>query len=326
MHNKNKNISPTPHDAFWKANLNDPQRAKKLIETNLSKDIVKHADFTTLENKSTEFIQHNLRSVVSDVLYSVKIKGKLAYIYFLWEHMSTPQELMAFRMLLYVVEIMKSHLAQGNDKLPLVIPCVIYHGKQSPYPYSDSIFDCFEDIELAKQHAFQSFELIDLTTKDDEQFSKLDPDLLFEYILKHSRDNLAECLIQLLSAHPEQAHYFLNAGKNLLNQVFFYIESRKNSNQHSIDQLIKAIDQSTQGEFMTYLEKLEHSAQQKGIQQGIEQGIEQGIARGVLESKKETAINLLKMGLSDDKIIEATGLNISTILTLKKSTKAVTKH
>ena len=127
---RDKNISPTPHDSFWKANLNDPKKAKKLIETHLSKEIVKHTDFTTLEAKPTEFIQHNLRLIVSDVLYSVKIKGKPAYIYFLWEHMSTAEALMAFRMLLYVAEIMKWHLAQGNNKLPLVIPCVIYHGKQ----------------------------------------------------------------------------------------------------------------------------------------------------------------------------------------------------
>jgi len=318
MHDKNKNISPTPHDAFWKANLNDPKKAKQLIETHLSKEIVKHADFATLEAKPTEFIQHNLRSMVSDVLYSVKIKGKPAYIYFLWEHMSTAEELMAFRMLLYVAEIMKWHLAQGNDKLPLVIPCVIYHGNQSPYPYSASIFDCFEDIELAKQHAFQSFELIDLTTTNDAEFAKLDPDLLFEYMLKHSRDNLVERLMQLLSAHPEQAHYFLNAGKNLLNQVFFYIESRKDIDQQAIDQLIKAIDQSTHGEFMTYLERLEQNAQKQGIEQGIE--------RGALEKAKETALNLSRMGLSDDKIIEATGLTKSTVLELKKFIKPVTKH
>jgi len=319
---RDKNISPTPHDSFWKANLNDPKKAKKLIKTHLSKDIVKHADFSTLEAKPTEFIQHNLRSMVSDVLYSVKIKGKPAYIYFLWEHMSTAEELMAFRLLLYVAEIMKWHLAQGNNKLPLVIPCVIYHGKQSPYPYSTGIFDCFEDVELAKQHAFQSFELIDLTITDDEQLGKLDPDLLFEYMLKHSRDNLVERLMQLLAAHPAQARYFLNAGKNLLNQVLFYIESRKNSGQLSIEKLIKTIDQSTQGEFMTYLERLENTAQQKGIQQGIEKGI----ARGALENKKEIAINMIRKNYNIDDIAIITGLTKSIILELKKSTNATTRH
>ena len=34
--------------------------------------------------------------------------------------MSTAQELMAFRMLLYVIEIMKWHLAQGNG-LPIAL-------------------------------------------------------------------------------------------------------------------------------------------------------------------------------------------------------------
>jgi len=91
---KRNKVSPTPHDAFWKANLNDPQRVKKLIETHLSKNIVKHIDVTTLAQKPTEFIQHHLRPMVSDVLYSVKIKEKPAYLYFLWEHMSTADALM----------------------------------------------------------------------------------------------------------------------------------------------------------------------------------------------------------------------------------------
>ena len=309
MNDKN-NLSPTPHDAFWKANLTDPQRAKKLIETHLSQEIVKHTDFTTLEAKPTQFIQKNLRSMSSDVLYSVKIKNKPAYIYFLWEHQSTAQALMAFRMLLYVIEIMKWHLAQGNDKLPLVIPTVIYHGKQSPYPYDTSIFSCFEEVELAKQYALQSFELIDLTMANDSDLAKLDSDLLFEYMLKHSRDNLAERLIQLLSKHPEQAHYFLNAGKTLLNQIFFYIESRKNIDQQAIDQLIQAIDQSTQGEFMTYLERLEKNAQQQGIEQGIER----------------TARNMLVKHYTIDDITLLTGLKKSIVLDLKKSIKPATQH
>lgn len=83
MNDQHNNIKLTPHDAFWKANLVDPKRAKKLIEAHFSNEIVKHTDFTTLEAKPTEFIQKNLRTMASDVLYSVKIKGKPAYLYFL---------------------------------------------------------------------------------------------------------------------------------------------------------------------------------------------------------------------------------------------------
>ena len=62
-------------------------------------------------------------------------------------------------------------------------------------------------------------------------------------------------------------------------------------------------------------------ATQQGIQQGIEQGIEQGIgegiARGLAEGKRETAKNLLSMGLDVEKIALATGLSVEEVTSLR---------
>ena len=58
-------------------------------------------------------------------------------------------------------------------------------------------------------------------------------------------------------------------------------------------------------------------ATQQGIEQGIQQGIEQGIARGLAESKRETAKNLLNMGLDVEKIALATGLSVEEVTSLR---------
>lgn len=79
------------------------------------------------------------------------------------EHESTAKdELMAFRLLHYIVSLSYEHLQQGNRKLPIVLPLCIYHGEVSPYPHSTDLYDNFEDPELARKVAFKPFKLIDL--------------------------------------------------------------------------------------------------------------------------------------------------------------------
>ena len=61
---------------------------------------------------------------------------------------------------------------------------------------------------------------------------------------------------------------------------------------------------------------------QKGIEQGIEQGLEKGIEQGLEQGKKEEKVeiakNLLQMGLSTGRIIQATGLSKEEIENLNK--------
>jgi len=45
----------------------------------------------------------------------------------------------------------------------------------------------------------------------------------------------------------------------------------------------------------------------------IEEGIQKGIQKGIQEATKKTAINLLKMGMTEEIISQATGLSIEQI-------------
>ena len=156
--------------------------------------------------------------------------------------------------------------------------------------------------------------MVDLTIIDDDQLAKFDPDLLFEFMLKHSRDsNLPNELTVMLVNNPEQSQYFINSGYNLLNQIFYYIESRKDVDPKYIANLVEVINKNTNGAFMTYLERREENAQQQGMQQGIQQGMQQG----AMLKAQETARNLLSFGDSTAKVAKVTGLDLDTVLKLK---------
>ncbi|WP_159372850.1 Rpn family recombination-promoting nuclease/putative transposase [Nocardia caishijiensis] len=64
----------------------------------------------------------------SDVLYRTTIDGRGAYLYMLIEHQSCSDQLMAFRMLGYVVNIWRRHLDEHptSQVLPAVLPMVVH--------------------------------------------------------------------------------------------------------------------------------------------------------------------------------------------------------
>ncbi|WP_100551207.1 RpnC/YadD family protein [Caedibacter taeniospiralis] len=68
------------------------------------------------------------------------------------------------------------------------------------------------------------------------------------------------------------------------------------------------------GDVMTVAEKWEQQGVQKGIQQGR-----------FLE-KEHTAKAMLTKGLSDDLVVECTGLDRGAVLKLKKELKSKTQH
>ena len=57
---------------------------------------------------------------------------------------------------------------------------------------------------------------------------------------------------------------------------------------------------------------------QKGIQKGREEGIQRGIQKGMEKTKKEIALNLIKVGLNNETISKATSLSTEQIQKLRK--------
>jgi phosphoribosyl-ATP pyrophosphohydrolase len=70
-------------------------------------------------------------SEAADLLFHAQVSGQSAFVFLLFEHQSTVDKLMAFRMLRYVVRILERHVDEvGAERalpLPVVIPVVLHH-------------------------------------------------------------------------------------------------------------------------------------------------------------------------------------------------------
>ncbi len=80
----------TPHDLLFKSTFSQPQHAVELFRSLLPPGVVRHIDFGTLQVEPTSFIDEKLRARYSDLLFSVELAGRPAYLYLLFEHQSWP--------------------------------------------------------------------------------------------------------------------------------------------------------------------------------------------------------------------------------------------
>lgn len=121
-----------PHDAAFKAAFRKKELAADFFRTYLPENIRRHIDFDSLEITEGCYVDEKLRDQHSDIVYKTKIRGMEVFLYILFEHQSSPDPVMIFRLLCYMVNLWKEYREQHpkSKKLPVIIPLVLYHGKK----------------------------------------------------------------------------------------------------------------------------------------------------------------------------------------------------
>ena len=308
-------IITTPHDRFTKANLQEVAIARAFLQVHLDAALRKRIDLTSMKLTNNEFVLPHLRKIQSDVVYECLIDGKDSYIYFLMEGQSSAEELMAFRKLQYNVALMDHHLKMGNKKLPVIVSICLYSGKRSPYPYSTDVFDCFENVELAKEMMFKPFKLIDLSVLSDKEIEQHGIAALFEMLLKHHD---TKQLYNLFS-HLVKLNFFqetLDAIKddNYIVNLLEYALNTGEEREHPVEQILQLLADSApkhKEHIMTVADQIRQNALNEYKPQFIAEGIEKGI--------EKVARSMLAKNADINFVAETTGLTVSQLEAIKSS-------
>ncbi|GAM53684.1 putative transposase [bacterium endosymbiont of Mortierella elongata FMR23-6] len=257
-------------------------------------------------------------------MFSCQIDGKTGYIplIFLAEHFSTAPEHIAFRFLQYTLSAMEDHLKAGHNKLPLILPICVYHGRPSPFPHSTDIYDEFEDAELARELVFKPFRLIDLTVLNEETIQHHGTAALMELLLKQAwvKDLLSTFRQLLESGILKQV--LDQTTETYLLSVLNYAVNQGDENQpvEAFIQLLKKGLPERKEMIMTFAEQLEQRGRQQGLEQGRQEGMQQGMQQGRQEEARTIAQNLSAMGMDKAFIGKVTGLSDEDVTTLLKQT------
>ncbi|ENN8376224.1 TPA: Rpn family recombination-promoting nuclease/putative transposase [Providencia rettgeri] len=306
-----KKTTSTIHDAAFKGFMTNIANARDFFEIHLPEHIKSLCDFNTLSLTNSSFIDKQLRSRLSDVLYSVRTSQGEGYIYLLVEHQSTPDKLMAWRLMHYAFLAMNQHMQQGNTTLPIVVPILFYHGGRSPYPYTQLWTECFPLPEIAHELYTQPFPLVDITVIDDNELVNHRKIAVMELAMKHKylRDEFQQVLPLLAKALNK--HY--NSDNDIitiLNYLFIALDS------HNFEQVIQVLGEQTEKHKETIM-NIAQRLQDKGRQEGRQEGLQEGFKKGKEEANIATARNLLEQGVSIEIIMKSTGLSREKLISLQ---------
>ncbi|MEI8055099.1 MAG: Rpn family recombination-promoting nuclease/putative transposase [bacterium] len=309
-----------PHDHYFKKMMSDPKIIKEFFQQYLPANIRGSINLDTVKHENGSYISDELKQQESDLLFSAEINDKPGYIYTLLEHQSTPDRLLPFRMLRYMVSIIKDHLKKfKTEQLPIVYQLVIYSGWKK-YSYSTDLFDLFgNNKELAMDVLWKPFQLIDLSEIPDE---KLQQSLLYGVvtrILKHSHEKNA---VAFLREVMRDLRIVANTeGIDYIYATLSYIIEAYDLSRSDFAEIIRTeLPFVNEEKIMTIAEQFRQEGVQQGIQQGIQKGLEKGLEEGKSEALKNVAMNLFNQGMTTEKIAIATGLSVFELDKLKSKT------
>lgn len=144
----------TPHDKLFKATFVEPRHAASLVQSVVPAGLLEGTAWDTLRPEDKSFVDEALASRHTDILFTVERQGQQLLLYFLIEHQSQNDPLMAYRVSRYVHRVLERY-ANANPSartLPMVLPLVVSHVPKA-WSAPLELLDLFEVPEDARSTA-----------------------------------------------------------------------------------------------------------------------------------------------------------------------------
>ena len=280
-----------PHDRLFKEIWSDREVAADFLSRYLPEDVRRFIEPDTVEMCKDSFVSADLREYFSDLLYRANIGGRKGYLYVLLEHKSWPAPLMPFQLLGYIKGIWDLHLKQAELPLPVVIPVVLYHGRDA-WHVPASLMGLLGDTapELRRYVPDFYYFLVDLSTYGDEEIKGHVLVRAGMLLLKHVfrpdyRERIPE-ILKLLRELVEKktGMQYIEA---VLRYIFHTVEGM------GVEELKPIVEQNLSSEKGEWIMTLAEKIKDEGIQQGIQQGLLEGIAALVELKFGESGLKLM---------------------------------
>ncbi len=274
-----------PHDKFFRESFGRLHIARNYLEEYLPEPVLDLLDLDTLTLQEGSFIDEEMQQHQTDLLYQVQLKDEsTATLYFLFEHKSFPDVLVALQLLRYMVNLWQQ---QVKEKVPLtpIIPLVVYHGQRAWQVATE--FSTLLDVPEALQQYQPNFHyhLSDFSHLSDETIrgeiwlrvclSVLRA--IFNPRLRHELDDLANLVFRLSSQRT---------GLEYIRTIMYYLsDATERVTREDLEEVL--LRQGAEGE------RVMATIAQEYIQEGIQLGIEQGIEQGRINMLQEDVLDLL---------------------------------
>jgi predicted transposase/invertase (TIGR01784 family) len=202
------------HDNSYKLLFSHPEMMVDLLKGFVNEAWVNQCDFTSLEKVSGSYVSDDLRDREDDLIWRVRWGDEWIYVYLLLEFQSTVDHFMAVRILGYLgllyQDIIRTGELKPQDKLPPVLPVVLYNGArpwQAPVNLDPLIHPAPAGLENYRPHI--SYLLLDEGRYEENYLGSLKNLVAALFQLENSRTDkdIQTVIVRLIDwlKHPEQS-------------------------------------------------------------------------------------------------------------------------
>lgn len=293
------------HDTSYRFLLSSKKLFVELLRSFINKGWVQAVDEEHVQEIPHSFVLQDFKRQEADLVYRVNLNGQDVVFYLLLEMQSGVDFRMPYRLLLYQVEIWRYLLQNEEDallnrktfQLPPIVPIVLYNGKQK---WSAELE--FRKL-LSNENLFGSellnFEylLIDVARYTEEELLSLSNTIGSVFLLDQTEDQeqLLNRLGKLMSTIQQMP---VDSQQKFVAWMANILLQKLPEDEPSLQQFIQNVkgDVSFMG-----LEKILDDIERRGQHKGEKKG------------KEDVAKQLIRMGMDDSSIAQATGFSVQTI-------------
>ena len=322
----------TPKDSIFKRIFSDSDLFLLFLKDFIDIDWINGIKPDNLQLLPSKYINLRSGNRESDVVYRINMEDKEFYIFILLEHQGRVNQLMPFRLLEYMSRIwkndIKDHKKESGSKdfkLNPILPVVFYDGHErwtAPTQFQKKVRN-YEILE--KNTPKFEYKLIDLSRITFGRLLELEN--IMGFLLAIDKVKKPEEFREFQEMKKEAWEKIKETLKDqeILEIVGECMESflkRINVPENEMEIMMEMIEGRRVNEMFTFIENYDVQKERKkyeeiGIKKGIKEGKREGKKEGIFEGKKDTAKNLLKLGLSLDTIKTATGLSDKEIESIR---------
>ncbi len=318
-----------PHDKLFRAVFSDAPEAASLLQTALPPEVRDRLDWTTLTLQDGTFLDEDLRESQSDLLYQVELAEtqEPVALYLLFEHQSSPDRWMRFRLLKYCCRIWDASLRQAPDQTGLrpIVPVVFYQGPRG-WSYSTELADLFP--EAVRSWPWQprfAHVLLDQTTLEPEEVAGEVNARIAQLLMMVAFNRHVEAALELAAALVRRL--LASGGVGQVRRYNLYLMATVEPERiETYKQALRRHGMDQGDAIMTYAQQLLDEGRAEGRAEGETKGRAEGRAEGETKGRAEGQVEVvegfLAVGVPWETIEAATGLNESTFRALKQQVAA----